>query len=131
LLATGVHSLSYLASNIYHIFHLQTYQDELFFNQGGWCVGGFIFFSGGLLKPFKLHDCYHAGGKKDKLFCNFWFAGGLCANCKCAWTCAEACSNFSVYLLYFSVRLFNSAVCSLILAVDSLKVSVRFLKLSV
>ena len=38
--------------------------------------------------PFKVHKTIQAGGKKDKLFCNFWFAGGLCANCKCAWPCA-------------------------------------------
>jgi hypothetical protein len=64
-----------------------------------------FFLAEGFLNPFKLHECFHAGGEKDKLFCNFRFVGGFCVNCKCAWTCAEACSNFAVYLLYLSVRL--------------------------
>lgn len=131
LLATGVHSLSYLTSNIYHFFHLQIYQDELFLNQGGWCVGGFNFFSVGLLNPFKFHECFHAGGKKDKLFCNFWSVGGICENCKCAWTCAEACSNFSVCFLYLTVRFLINAVLYLYFAVVCLKVAVRLTKLSV
>ena len=40
----------------------------------------------GVLKPFKLLKCILAGGKKGKLFCNFFY-------CKCACLCAIACYN--------------------------------------
>ena len=40
--------------------------------------------------------CLSAVGK-GKLFCNFGFAGGFCANCKCACPCGVACAE-----LYFN-----------------------------
>ncbi|MGE4347089.1 MAG: hypothetical protein AB7D46_06715 [Flavobacteriaceae bacterium] len=94
-------------------------------------AAGFIFIIFLFINRFKVAECIQAGGKKAKLFCNFWFAGGLCANCKCAWTCAGACSNLSVYFLYFSVRFIVSAVRYLKLSVDLSKVVVNVLKLSV
>ena len=48
-------------------------------------------------------------GEKGKLFCNFWIAGRLCANCKCAWPCAEACYHLSDRLFFFSACFFLSA----------------------
>ena len=39
----------------------------------------------GVLKRFKLLKCNLAGGKKGKLFCNFFY-------CKCACLCAVDCS---------------------------------------
>ena len=48
-------------------------------------------------------------GEKGKLFCNFWIAGRICANCKCAWPCAEACYHLSDRLFFFSACFFLSA----------------------
>ena len=48
-------------------------------------------------------------GEKGKLFCGFWFVGGLCANRKCAWHCAEGCYHLSDRLFYFSACFFLSA----------------------
>ena len=94
VLATGLFFFFNPLSNIIHFINPQTYLDDLCLNQGGWCVGGFNFFSVGLLNPFKFHECFHAGGKKDKLFCNFWSAGGLCANRKWACHCVLAIGYF-------------------------------------
>lgn len=54
-------------------------------------VGSWVYFFNRLIiNRFKVVECINAGGKKGKLFCNFRFAGWLCANCKCAWPCAVA-----------------------------------------
>ena len=73
-----------LYSNIKHSVNHQTLKDILSFRQGRWCILCPNFFRAGLINPCKLHECCSVGGKKGKLFCNFWFAGGFCANCKCA-----------------------------------------------
>ena len=43
-----------------------------------------------------FQDVRNAGVEKDKLFCGFWSAGGLCANRKWAWTCAVVRFVFAV-----------------------------------
>jgi len=93
----------YPLSNINHLINPQNYLSTLSSKQGVlnlkvWTSMKEVFFN-----PCKVHWAFLAGRKKDKLFCNFWFAGGLCANCKCAWPCAKACSKLSVCLLYLSV----------------------------
>ena len=57
--------------------------------------------------PFKLAESIQAGGKKGKLFCNFWFAGGLCANCKCACLCAVACDKLRIHSFIFILACHN------------------------
>jgi hypothetical protein len=48
-------------------------------------VSSWVIFLNRLIKKYiKLAVAIQAGGKKGKLFCNFWFEGGFCANCKCA-----------------------------------------------
>ena len=43
---------------------------------------GFLFFLSFYL--IKLAVLITVRGEKGKLFCNFWIAGRICANCKCA-----------------------------------------------
>ena len=68
-----------------------------------------LFFICLIINTFKVAECINAGGKKGKLFCNFWIAGRFCANCKCAWPCAEACYHLSDRLFFFSACFFLSA----------------------
>ena len=78
----------YLMSNINHLINPQTYLSTLSSYQDVLSLKVCINMKDMLLNPFKVHRTIQAGGKEGKLFCNFWFAGGLCANCKCAWPCA-------------------------------------------
>ena len=73
-------------SNIEYFVKLKSCLRILFLSQGTNAVWGFNFLRVGVLKPFKLLKCILAGGKKGKLFCNFFY-------CKCACLCAVACYN--------------------------------------
>ena len=77
-------------SNIKYFVTLKSCLPILFLSQGTNAVWGFNFLREGVLKPFKLLKCILVGGRKGKLFCNFWFVRGFRANCKCACLCVVA-----------------------------------------
>ena len=64
-------------SNIEYFVTLKSWLRILFLCQGTNAVWGFNFLRVGGVKPFKLLKCILAGGKKGKLFCNFWFVHGF------------------------------------------------------
>ena len=76
-------------SNIEYFVKLKSWLRILFLSHGTNAVWGFNFLRVGVLKPFQLLKCTLAGGKKGKLFCNFFY-------CKCACLCACACYNLRI-----------------------------------
>ena len=104
-LGAGLH-LVYI-SNIKCFFKLKPSLSILFKSQGTTAVWGFNFLRVGVLKPFKLLKCIHAGGKKGKLFCNFSSVGSFCVNCKCAVFVRLLANYFAFVVLYFFSILFE------------------------
>jgi hypothetical protein len=64
-------------SNIEYFVTLKSCLRILFLSQGTNAVWGFNFLRVGGLKLFKLLKCILAGGRKGKLFCNFWIVRGF------------------------------------------------------
>jgi hypothetical protein len=71
-----ISSIVYI-SNIEYFVKLKSCLGFLFQIQGTNAVWGFNFLRVGGVKPFKLLKCILAGGKKGKLFCNFWVVRGF------------------------------------------------------